>query len=108
MRSGPTTVLDGLRKEIEVTLTRKNPMGLNYQLHAENDKTIAVLQSLKSVKTVVLDMTLDEVNQAWFHWMQGKNIQDAFKNLPAEQREFLLTGITPAEWKKLFQEGKEG
>ena len=32
------------------------------------------------------------------------HVQHAFSNLPAEQREFILTGITPTEWNEMFQD----
>lgn len=36
-------------------------------------------------------------------WMKGETmIQDAFPNLSAGEREFLLTGIHPDEWKETF------
>ena len=31
------------------------------------------------------------------------NIQDLFPNLSADEREFLLTGITPEEWESVFK-----
>ena len=31
-------------------------------------------------------------------------VQDAFPNLDKEQREFLISGITPQEWKDTFGE----
>jgi len=34
-------------------------------------------------------------------------VQDAFPNLNAEQREFLLSGITPQEWKDTFGEDED-
>lgn len=34
-------------------------------------------------------------------------IQDAFPHIPAEQREFILTGILPSEWDELFPEDEE-
>jgi hypothetical protein len=34
-------------------------------------------------------------------------IQDAFPHLSADEREFILTGIHPAEWEKLFGEMEE-
>jgi len=34
-------------------------------------------------------------------------VQDAFPNLDKEQREFLISGITPDEWNKTFGEGDE-
>lgn len=37
------------------------------------------------------------------NWVNNRSllIQEAFPNLNAEQREFILTGITPEEWKTL-------
>jgi hypothetical protein len=32
------------------------------------------------------------------NWEQGMVIQRAMPNIPPEQREFLMTGITPQEW----------
>jgi len=31
-------------------------------------------------------------------WEQGEFVQDVFPHLTADQREFLMTGITPDEW----------
>tara|TARA_R100000541_G_scaffold13029_1_gene21787 strand:- start:1276 stop:1467 length:192 start_codon:yes stop_codon:yes gene_type:complete len=31
-------------------------------------------------------------------WMEGALIQDVMPNLSADEREFLMTGITPSEW----------
>ena len=36
------------------------------------------------------------------HWLGGALIQDAMPHLDADQREFLMTGITPAEWDSVF------
>ena len=35
-------------------------------------------------------------------WLGGALIQDAMPHLDADQREFLMTGITPAEWNETF------
>lgn len=35
-------------------------------------------------------------------WMGGTLIQNAMPNLTADQREFLMTGITPEEWEEAF------
>lgn len=37
-------------------------------------------------------------------WQGGALIQDAFPMLDADQREFLLTGITPDEWDAMFSD----
>lgn len=34
----------------------------------------------------------------------GKRIQEVFPELTADDREFLLTGVTPEEWDKAFKE----
>lgn len=89
-----------------MTITRINSLGMVYQLTAAENTTIASLTIGKSrPKVMTLSMTLSEVNQAWYDWQHGQYIQVAFKNLPAEQREFLMTGLTPAEWNETF--GKE-
>lgn len=41
-----------------------------------------------------LNVTEDEL----IAWCRGLYAQDAFRNLNAEQREFIMTGITPDEW----------
>jgi len=38
----------------------------------------------------------------------GILIQDAFPNLSADDREFILTGITPEEWDEHFSDEDEG
>lgn len=46
-------------------------------------------------------MEIDITNEQLAAWQSsGQMIQRAFPNLSAEEREFLLTGITPEEWSK--------
>lgn len=37
-------------------------------------------------------------------WEEGMLIQDAMPNLSADEREFIMTGITPFEWVEAFGE----
>lgn len=37
---------------------------------------------------------------------QSPLIQNAFPNLTAEEREFILTGITPEQWDEIFGESE--
>ncbi len=37
-------------------------------------------------------------------WLDGKLIQDAFPELNADQREFLISALTPAEWHQMLGE----
>jgi hypothetical protein len=50
-----------------------------------------------------LPVTKDQIRR----WMNGEFIQNAMPNLDDEQREFLMTGITPDEWNANFGETEE-
>jgi len=40
-----------------------------------------------------------------FRYRQGARIQDAFPDLTRDQREFLITGLSPEGWKLIFGDG---
>lgn len=46
--------------------------------------------------------------EAVTRWQEGENIQRAFPDMPAQDREVLITGTHPACWDKLFPEEGEG
>jgi hypothetical protein len=48
----------------------------------------------------------EEFTSSFNAWKSGMLIQEAFPTLNAEQREFLMTGITPDEWTRAF-DGEE-
>jgi len=35
-------------------------------------------------------------------WEQGELVQNAMPELSADEREFIMTGITPTEWNEMF------
>lgn len=35
-------------------------------------------------------------------WQNGVHIQNAMPNVPADLREFIITGATPEEWNEIF------
>jgi outer membrane biogenesis lipoprotein LolB len=35
-------------------------------------------------------------------WINGRLIQDAMPHLTDDEREFMMTGITPKEWERAF------
>ena len=49
-------------------------------------------------RTLDLDVTLEE----YAAWRAGELIQVAMPRLNADEREFIMTGITPSEWKEIF------
>ena len=48
-----------------------------------------------------IDMSQEEFNRSFAMYSSGAMIQDAFPTLDANEREFIKTGITPAEWDEL-------
>tara|TARA_R110002020_G_scaffold234642_1_gene446732 strand:+ start:52 stop:243 length:192 start_codon:yes stop_codon:yes gene_type:complete len=48
------------------------------------------------------EMEIDVSEKQITLWMEGALIQDVMPNLTPEEREFLMTGITPAEWDEAF------
>lgn len=65
---------------------------------------IVTRQSPISGKIHSLDLDITEEQVAT--WQSGVLIQNAFPNLNADEREFLMTGITAEEWEAMF-EGEE-
>ena len=47
-----------------------------------------------------IDITQAQLNA----WRSGALIQDAFPHLNADDREFILTGITAEEWDEIFSD----
>ncbi len=58
--------------------------------------------SILSGKESTLDVPCDETQ--FKAWLGGMHIQDAMPNVSAEEREFLISGITPEEWNATFPE----
>jgi hypothetical protein len=50
------------------------------------------------LNTLDINCTEDEYRA----WRNGELIQNAMPNTPIDQREFLISGITPEEWEKVF------
>ena len=49
-------------------------------------------------RTLDLDVTLEE----YASWRGGELIQNAMPRLNADEREFIMTGITAQKWEKMF------
>ena len=47
-------------------------------------------------------MNLDITQAQLDAWVDGELVQNAMPELSAEEREFLMTGITPDEWDSVF------
>ena len=85
-------------------IIRTNKIGLTFKLSSINSNQTKVV-CVDNSKTLTLNGNFDTINQAWFAWqMKGMHVQVAFNFLSADEREFLLTAITPDEWNALFSD----
>lgn len=57
-------------------------------------------KSMFSGKVHTLDVPCTE--EQYEAWRNGQLIQVAMPNVPADLREFLMTGTTPEEWNEIF------
>ena len=50
------------------------------------------------VNQMYLDVTGEQIER----WVAGELVQDVMPNLTPEERQFIMTGITPEEWDESF------
>jgi hypothetical protein len=50
-----------------------------------------------------IDITPEQYAEFTLTRKSKRNVQDVFPHLSLDDREFLITGITPDEWDNLFQ-----
>ena len=88
------------------TLRRINKLGLEYHLieHPEDENMVLVKTG---EKMLLMETNIENLNQGWYYWQNGQSIQTAFPFLSNEEREFLMTGITPTEWNEIFSKEEE-
>lgn len=77
------------------------------QLGLDDDGIIRAVKvkSLTTGQWGEMAMTIQPAD--WNLWQQGAFIQTVMPYLTADQREFLLTGMTPEEWDRMFPEDEE-
>lgn len=57
------------------------------------------------VTMIFPNVTIEQMSEAYHEYHHGgKFIQEAYNFLNTEQREFLMTGLTPEKWDELFPE----
>jgi hypothetical protein len=54
------------------------------------------------MNSMEIPMTHEQFQLAEVKWQMGELIQNAFPRLSADEREFIKTGCTPAEWETVF------
>ena len=83
---------------------RVNKLGFQYHLTEMSDGQVSIRMSDKSL---IVRADIHELNQAWYYWMNGAFIQDAFHMLSDAEREFLMSGLLPAEFDEIFKEKED-
>lgn len=58
-----------------------------------------------SGEVVIRDIAVTQ--EQLLRWQKGEMIQDAMPNISPDEREFILTGITPEEWRVLLLDSDE-
>lgn len=54
----------------------------------------------------ISSMEINITEEQLQNWQHGMLIQNAAPNLTADEREFIISGITPEEWEKTFGKGE--
>jgi hypothetical protein len=68
----------------------------------DNTKCEVTATGFMGVTKMVLPLSLGALQQGIEKWDAGAYVQDAFPTLNAVQREFLMTGISAKEQKRVF------
>jgi len=70
------------------------------QYHPETGEKLLRMNGICTVTGKLYGVTVSAA--AHDRWRAGELIQDAFPELDDDQREFVKSGMTPAEWEKIF------
>lgn len=72
-----------------------------------NDNTTTVVfrdDFVDEIKEMKINLSFNDFVEQYNNWMDnGIVIQKAFPTLSADEREFLMTGLTPTEWDDLIK-----
>lgn len=68
-------------------------------------KDKVLILDLKSNKSMTFNCTVRDFDHGMSDYQNGMLMQDAFHFLNADEREFLISGTTPEEWKAMFGDG---
>ena len=76
---------------------------MRYNRHCNNEPGGIVIITKHSpftgkIHSMDIPVTQEQINK----WQNGELIQKAMPNLTPDQREFIMTGITPTEWDSVF------
>lgn len=61
-----------------------------------------LIKRISMLSNIEHEMEIDVKEEQIKQWQEGMLIQDAMPQLTADEREFIMTGITSEEWDNLF------
>jgi len=75
---------------------------IKHQARPTKNHDYVIVKTAKS--KMVFNCTMKEYNKGMTAHQSGKSMQDSFPFLTADEREFLLTGLTFEDWATLPEE----
>lgn len=69
-----------------------------------DDKTVILTNSVFGERTMTINMEHRDFVDRWNRYSMSPRvmIQDAFPDLNASEREFLISGVSPEDWNEMF------
>jgi hypothetical protein len=80
--------------------------GQDTQIKWHADGTASVTKR-SGMSREVHTLTMELTREAYEKWLQGGMIQNVLPHLTPDEREFLMTGITAAEWAYIFKDDED-
>ena len=65
-----------------------------------------IVQRRSIISGKINTMNIDCTEEQLIRHKMGELVQDVFPNLSVEEREFLISGVTPEEWNNAFEDSK--
>jgi hypothetical protein len=87
---------------------RENRLGMKYLIHEiSHQETSIKLQGTE--KAFIVKVPVQVILASWYKWqILDQRIQEAFTCLNDDEREFILSGLLPEDWNRIFPEGDSG
>lgn len=90
-----------------VEFQRENRLGMKYLIREVGYREI-VIQLKGTDKAFLIKSPMQVILAAWYKWqILDQRIQEAFAFLNDDEREFILSGLTPDDWNRIFKNEDE-
>ena len=80
---------------------------MNIECSIENDGSVYVYHKVRGTSMNFGRVSISNLLQCYEKWKAGSRIQFAFEGYNADQREFIMTGITSEMWNEMFGDYEE-